>query len=224
MKRLLIASIASLFLIGCSNNKYQVVIDSNPTGGKVFCNGQSLGFAPVTLNRTLTKEEKKNGSFELYCAIKWTSGAIERTPSIVDIKRFPKGAQATIQRPDYPNKEIDIQFAIFATQQRMYQLQQYEAQYYQMMNSFNQNNQTKTYQNSYSPDYFNTTIVQPQFQPNYPSNNINNGVPIYNSDECKGSIVNNKCMGTIIPNQVPELRQKCYGPVILGECKGRVGY
>ena len=44
------------------------------------------------------------------------------------------------------------------------------------------------------------------------------GTTMYTAGECKGSVVNSRCIGTIIPN--PGYQKKCYGPIVLGECKG----
>ena len=46
------------------------------------------------------------------------------------------------------------------------------------------------------------------------------GTSIYNESECKGRIVNGQCYGAVIPTTPAPLREKCYGKVILGDCKG----
>lgn len=65
----------------------------------------------------------------------------------------------------------------------------------------------------------NSTLQPNQTTSSYGSDyGHNSGTPIYTAGECKGSVVNNRCVGVIIPK--PGYTKKCYGPIVLGECRG----
>lgn len=55
-------------------------------------------------------------------------------------------------------------------------------------------------------------------QPPQQINPYSQGVPVYRSDECAGTIVAGVCHGTVIPKQA--YRPRCYGQMLNGVCTG----
>ena len=209
-----------LATVGCAS-KYAVTFDSYPQGATLICDGTNWGYTPKTLY--YDKEVKKQSYLNLYsCSANWSSGARENYGTI-PIYKFPDGVQKTLQRPDVPGFQQDAEFALKFQQMRQQQRQAQAAanaeswrQLNQSLDNLNQSLQQQT--NSLQQQLNSQSYSQPSF--NY-NNNRNYGTPVYNASDCKGSVVNGKCYGAVVPSGV---QKKCYGTMLNGECIGTVGY
>lgn len=127
MKYFLIAflTILSFFTIGCSSGHYGITYNTNPIGANLVCGGQSKGYTPVTLYYTF-----KDGYYSTQeCEAVWISGARATFPNWWGdaVEQYPSGVQNTLQRPDYPDLDKDMQFA-FQVQQMKQQQEMYQQQ------------------------------------------------------------------------------------------------
>ncbi|MDT8370730.1 MAG: hypothetical protein RQ783_01915 [Gammaproteobacteria bacterium] len=119
MNKLYIAIVTMIFLSGCASNQYAVEFDSTPQGAVLVCDGKNWGYTPETL---YLPKEKIQGQSELNlsgCTATWVSGAQNRYGT-VPLNQYPDGVRITAPRPDAPNLEQDMNFAL-KVQQFKYQ-------------------------------------------------------------------------------------------------------
>lgn len=120
----------------------------------VVCGGDSKGYTPVTLTYSDLKTVQKEGQLKTVpCFAMWSSGAQAEFYNTFDTKQFPNGVRTTVQRPNHPNIQADMQFDY----QRKRDVEQSRQQSYQnslqyMQNSTNRN--TTTYCNYIDYQYF----------------------------------------------------------------------
>lgn|SRR5690554_325008 len=119
MNKLYMAAVVVIFLSGCASSQYAIQFDSNPQGAMLVCDGKNWGYTPETLY--LPKKVIKDQS-ELDmsgCTATWVSGAKSRYGTI-PLNQYPDGVRITAPRPDAPNLEEDMSFAL-KVQQFKYQ-------------------------------------------------------------------------------------------------------
>jgi hypothetical protein len=118
--------LSSFLFLGCSS-RYPITYNTNPTGAIIVCGGVNEGYSPVTLYYDPGEEEKNSGTMTtVQCSAHWVSGATAYFSKIWDLKKFPNGVMQTLQRPNVPGYEKDVEFAL-KVQQMRYQKQQAEA-------------------------------------------------------------------------------------------------
>lgn len=103
----------------CSS-PYAITYATNPSGANIVCNGVSEGYSPVTFYYDKKDLERTNYRTEP-CKAVWISGAEEYFSNDWSkaVKKFPEGAMRNLQRPEHPDLEKDMQFALeVATHQR----------------------------------------------------------------------------------------------------------
>lgn len=222
MKKLnLMVVLCILFVTSACSSKYAVTFDSNPQGAQLVCNGKNWGYTPQTLY--YDKEVKERTTLSLgACSANWISGA-HKSYGTVPLAQYPDGVRQTLQRPSGTGYSQDAEFALKFQQMRQQQRQAQAAanaeswrQLNQSLDNLNQSLQQQT--NSLQQQLNSQSYSQPSF--NY-NNNRNYGTPVYNASDCKGSVVNGKCYGAVVPSGV---QKKCYGTMLNGECIGTVGY
>lgn len=202
-----------LFAMSACSSQYAVTIDSTPTGADVSCNGESYGYAPVTLYFELDEATKESGYLRTcQLGLKWVSGATAIVNNVHNLNKFPNGVISTIPRPNVSGYSQDVEFALKVKNMRQ-QKRQYQAA---VLDNLNQSLQQQT--NSLQQQLNSKSYSQPSFNDN---NNRNYGTPVYNASDCKGSVVNGKCYGAVVPSGV---QKKCYGTMLNGECIGTVSY
>ena len=111
MKKLLLAFAFVLF-VGCSS-KYVITYNTNPTGANIICEGASQGYSPVSLYYN-KKSLKKHNYKTSPCKAVWISGAVEYFSNDWSeaVKNFPDGVKLTLQRPEHPDLDKYMQFAL----------------------------------------------------------------------------------------------------------------
>ncbi|SEI42845.1 hypothetical protein [Nitrosomonas eutropha] len=122
MNKFHIVMVAVIFLSGCASNQYAIQFDSNPQGAMLVCDGKNWGYTPTTLY--LPKEKTKDQS-ELNlsgCTATWVSGAKNRYGT-VPLNQYPDSVRITAPRPNAPNLEADMNFALKVQQFKYQQAQ-----------------------------------------------------------------------------------------------------
>jgi hypothetical protein len=189
-------------LSACGTSKYPVTFDSQPRGAKLTCQGRDMGYTPKTLY--FDSKVKEDGQVYTACVARWGSGTSEGYGRI-NIQPFPNGVRKTVSRSSSDGYAADAEYG---RKMQLIEAQQKQAAYeetMQLLNSLSKSNSSiNTYNNSYSTNSGRSL-----------------GTPVYDDSECKGSVVNNRCLGTVIPS--PGNQQRCYGAVVNGECKGYLG-
>jgi hypothetical protein len=105
-----------LLVTGCASNQYPVTFASNPSAAAVICQGQLMGYSPVTLYYP-TERIGSDGALQIaQCYAKWTSGAERAYLTYIDTSSFPNGLMSTAPRPDVPGYETDARIAFEADQ------------------------------------------------------------------------------------------------------------
>ncbi|WP_297571589.1 hypothetical protein [Helicobacter sp. UBA3407] len=119
-------TILSFFTIGCSSGHYGITYNTNPIGANLVCGGQSKGYTPVTLYYTFENDNYNT----VECEAIWISGARATFQNYWGdvVEEYPQGVRSTLQRPDYPDLDKDMQFAFQVQQMK----QQEEMQRQQM--------------------------------------------------------------------------------------------
>ncbi|MDY0194644.1 MAG: hypothetical protein WC253_00835 [Sulfurovaceae bacterium] len=145
-------------LSGCSS-QHKLVLNSNPIGAEIVCQGERIGTTPITYYQN--EEQAKNFSLSWSdimsrCSANWVSGYSENLGS-AHIEEFPGGLVLTVDRPFGEGYEKDAQYALqikqtdlqimsqaiaadAADRQRRsynYQMQQQNYQLQQMNNNLN---------------------------------------------------------------------------------------
>lgn len=139
-------------LTACSN--YVVTYDTNPAGAQIVCNGIQQGYSP--LNLEYDKKGLKKHDFKIQpCVAVWMSGAKAEFASDISelVKQFPKGVMQTLQRPEHPGLDQDMQFAfqvLQMKQQEAYQAQQLMQQQMQQLNQRLHNTNQQIQQQNYN--------------------------------------------------------------------------
>lgn len=84
-------------LSGCS---YKITYNTEPTGASIICDDVNKGYSPVTLNYSLSEENKGAGIMNTVpCTAIWSSGTRKEFTSTWDLKKFPNGVMQTLQHP-----------------------------------------------------------------------------------------------------------------------------
>ena len=114
--RLLFLIVFTFILTGCGGG-YAITYNTYPTGADIVCNGISKGYSPVTLYYDFTDNNYRTQP----CKAVWISGAqnFYQNEWSEEVIRFPQGVMSTLQRPEYPGLEKDMQFA-FQVEQMKY--------------------------------------------------------------------------------------------------------
>ena len=141
-----------LLVLGLSGCSYAVTFNTNPIGANIICGGVNQGYSPVNLE--YNKKALKEHNFRIEsCETVWISGArIEFPDNISDVfEEFPKGVMLTLQRPEHPDLEKDMQFAFqvqqMKQQQMQFQYQQSQQAIHNVNQQLNQTNQRIQQQN-----------------------------------------------------------------------------
>lgn len=138
-------AILPFFISGCFSSSYGITYNTNPTGANLVCGGQSKGYTPVTLYYTF-----KDGYYStVECEAIWISGARATFPNWWGdaVEEYPSGVQLTLQGPEYPDLDKDMQFAFQVQQMKQQQemqerqLQQQQLQQQSMQNQNAMQNQ-----------------------------------------------------------------------------------
>jgi hypothetical protein len=143
----LLAFFAAMGLLGCAS-PLNITYYSNPSGAALYQGSQMFGYCPITLQYTVTRDDKSQGSKLLQeTTACWVSGAVCGSGTIrADLRQYGRNQQFTFTRPvDAPGLDMDVNFAIEqqrnAILQRQAQAQEIAAQY-QLLGMLNQ----QTYQ------------------------------------------------------------------------------
>jgi len=96
---------------------YSITYNTNPIGAVIICNGIQKGFSPLTLTYSIDRGMTKMRT--IHCSARWVSGAKAEFNEIWDLIKFPNGVQQTLQRPNFPGYEKDIQFSLKVQQMKI---------------------------------------------------------------------------------------------------------
>lgn len=152
MNKLYMAAVVVIFLSGCASSQYAIQFDSNPQGAMLVCDGKNWGYTPETLY--LPKKVIKDQS-ELDmsgCTATWVSGAKSRYGTI-PLNQYPDGVRITAPRPDAPNLEQDMNFALKVQQFKYQQAQDAAAANAQAWKDLNQAIKDATPKSTYTNCY-----------------------------------------------------------------------
>ena len=125
-----------LVIAGCATgpSRFGVTYDSYPQGATLQCGGAVMGYTPTTLYYDIKGLENR-----VYlvnnCKATWVSGAEYHYESI-PWQNFGRGVTVTLQRPEVPGLQQDMEFALQAQQfqaQQRYQQQALRQQALQQM-------------------------------------------------------------------------------------------
>ena len=101
------------YLSGCASSSYPVNYNTEPKGASVICNGNNMGYSPVTLNYLPDENNKKTGSMKTVpCMAIWSSGVKKEFSSTWDLNKFPSGVINTLQRQSGEGYTQDVEFAL----------------------------------------------------------------------------------------------------------------
>lgn len=120
MKKTLLLTSIFMLITGCSS-KYPITYNTTPDGAILVCNGQNMGYTPVTLY--YTPEEGQKVFQTQPCVAHWSSGATANFPTLWDLTRFPNGVRHTLTREKGPGYEQDVQFSLQVQNMRYLQRQ-----------------------------------------------------------------------------------------------------
>jgi len=107
--------VAIIFVTGCGTTKLKITHDSTPRGASLICDGQNMGYTPITLIYTVTEEQKKKETLHVSpCQVKWISGVTAGGNSDlpVDLKKHGYSQILTYPRPSGDGYEKDSEFAL----------------------------------------------------------------------------------------------------------------
>ena len=121
-RNVLVSCIFTFILSGCAATSNQITVSykCSPPGAMIS-SGSNWVECPSSLNYTVTETAKRNGSITVApLTAYWPSGAQTKTPSIrVDLAKGLNQSY-TIQRPNVPGIERDIEAArVFIDKQRI---------------------------------------------------------------------------------------------------------
>ena|SRR5690606_26414870 len=122
MSKFHIVMVVVIFLSGCANSQYAIQFDSSPQGAALVCDGKNWGYTPETLyipKKNIKGETELNLSG---CTATWVSGAQNRYGT-VPLTQYPDSVRITAPRPDAPNLEQDMNFALKVQQFKYQQAQ-----------------------------------------------------------------------------------------------------
>ena len=128
-------------LSGCASKNLSVTYDSDIKGAALTCDGKNMGYTPVTLHYTLTKEQRENGYLYIIpCQARWISGAWTGNyrNTLINLKSNGYNQKITYTRPNDTGLETDMQFSMQLQQQKNLQNMQRQQAYNDAMNSLNQ--------------------------------------------------------------------------------------
>ena len=108
---------------GCVS-RYAITYNTDPESASLICNGVHYGYTPVTLYYDL----KNSDSMLEMCEAVWMSGArsVYQIQWDTMMRENPDGFALTLQRPDYPNLDEDVEFALKKRHERL-RIQQKES-------------------------------------------------------------------------------------------------
>lgn len=107
-----------VLLLSACGSQYAVTYATNPSGANVICNGVGKGLTPLTLYYDLKVLKKggwldNNGILSAQpCKAVFISGYVDYFSNRWDIKKFPKGVQQTLTRPQGEGYEQDMAFSL----------------------------------------------------------------------------------------------------------------
>ena len=170
-------TVLSFVVVGCSS--YPVTFNTNPPGALLVCGGVSRGYTPVTLYADF----ENDNYYMPECEAIWVSGARATYPTYWGdaVEQYPSGVQSTLQRPEYPDLDKDMQFALQVQQMKQQQTMQQQQMFQQQLDALNRNiqDQNRQIQESInkSQEYFRQQDQENyQNQMLYQMQNLNNNL------------------------------------------------
>lgn len=152
MSKFHIVMVVVIFLSGCASSQYAIQFDSSPQGAALVCDGKNWGYTPETLY--IPKKNIK-GQAELNlsgCTATWVSGAQNRYGT-VPLTQYPDSVRITAPRPNAPNLEQDMNFALKVQQFKYQQAQDAAAANAQAWKDLNQAIRDATPKSTYTNCY-----------------------------------------------------------------------
>ncbi len=151
--KIILASLISMSLLsGCASNQYAVMYDSTPQSAMVVCNGQSMGYTPLTLYYPKTAIDAYGNLQTTQCKSVWSSGATAYYTTTINTAAFPDGVRYTNQRPsDVDGYSTDSQMDY---QKKMNDAAQRQRNYESFNQSMQQMRTKQTYCNQIGTQVF----------------------------------------------------------------------
>lgn len=159
--RATIALLLAIMLSACGT-ALRVTYYSDPPGATIYSNGQTFGYAPVTLQYEVTKEQKKQGFVTVNSVeARWASGATASSGILdIDLKQYGLNQQLTLYRPnEVSGREIDAQFYLQLEQTRAAQRQAAAMEQQAAAQKRQADAQEKQTRQRKSTTYCNSTVV-----------------------------------------------------------------
>ena len=107
----LLGFIAWLFT-ACGSSTYAVTYATSPLGANVVCNGVGKGFSPLTLYYEKAGIKDDGFLYTQPCKAVFISGYVDYFNNKWDTKKFPKGVQQTLTRPQGEGYAQDMEFSM----------------------------------------------------------------------------------------------------------------
>lgn len=119
---LLIASTVTIY--GCStNNVYTVMLNANPAGASIYCDGKLVGDSYTNINYEIPKEERKGNLTLPECHAVWVSGHSQPFVTSASLTEFPDGLLQTLTRAPIGDYQSDYAYGLEVQKLRAMQAQ-----------------------------------------------------------------------------------------------------